>query len=234
MDAVAITPKIYQIPLRIVNVFLISSTDGLTLIDTGPSGSKPIIFDAIRKIGFQPTDIKNIIVTHSHHDHSGSLADILTEVNATVYMHPDDAALIRKGIAYNFRIKSAKRVINIITIGSLIKLPYINVKPVRQITEVNEGDMIPGSDGLKVIHAPGHWPGQIALYYPGDGGIVIAADSVENLDHLRLPSEYVSRTECLSTIKKLISYNFRTALFSHGEPMLRYATENFKITFGLS
>jgi glyoxylase-like metal-dependent hydrolase (beta-lactamase superfamily II) len=234
MDPVIITPKIYQVPLKIVNVFLIISADGLILVDTGPAGSKAVIFDTIRTIGFQPADIKHIIVTHSHHDHSGSLADILTEVDATVYMHPEGAEYVRKGVAYNFRVRSARRLFKIITIGSLIKLPYLNIKPVQQITEVNEGDIIPGPDGLQVIHAPGHSPGQIALYYPGDGGIILTADSAENLDYLRLPSQYVSRSECLSTIKKLIVFEFRMALFSHGEPIMRYASENFKVAFGLN
>lgn len=234
MQPVTITPKIYQVPLKIVNVFIIHNSEGLTLIDTGPAGSKPVIFDTIRKIGFQPADIKHIVVTHSHHDHSGSLADILGEITATVYMHPTDAALVRKGVAYNFRQRSAQRLFKIITMGSLIKLPYINVKPVPHITEVNEGDVIPGPDGLQVIHAPGHWPGQIALYYPGEGGIIITADSAENLDYLRLPREYVDRAQCMATIKKIAVFNFRMALFSHGEPILRFASENFKVAFGLN
>lgn len=234
MDPVIITPKIYQVPLQIVNVFIVSSADCLTLIDTGPAGSKPLIFDAITQLGFQPSDIKHIIVTHSHHDHSGSLADIVSEVNATVYMHPDDAALVRRGVAYSFRKKTARRLFRIITLGSFIKLPYINIKPVQQITEVNDGDKIPGPDGLRVIHAPGHWSGQIALYYPGYSGVVIAADSAENLDYLRLPSEYTDMDECLATARKISSLNFSIALFSHGEPMLSHASENFKIVFGVN
>ena len=233
MATVSITPQIYQVSLKIVNVFIIHIPDGLILMDTGPAGSKQLIFDAIREIGHQPEDIKHIIVTHSHHDHSGSVADIVREVNAAVYMHHHDAALVRKGIAYRFQLKAVRWFFDVVTIGSRIKLPYINIKPVKEITEVNDGDWIAGKGCLRVIHSPGHWPGQIALYYPADGGIVIAADVAENYSSLQLSSGYQDKDECLATIKKICSFNFNIAVFSHGEPILNHASEIFKTVFGL-
>ena len=232
MNTVIITPQIYQISLKIVNVFIIRIPIGLILIDAGPAGSKPLIFEAIRKIGFQPDDIKHIIITHSHHDHSGSLADIVREVNAAVYMHPHDAMLVRKGVAYRFQLNAINRLFGIITIGSLIKLPYINIKPVKQITEVNDGDWIPDRGGLRVIHSPGHWPGQIALFYPGNGGVIIAADVAENHSRLQLSSGYQDKDECLATIKRISGFDFDIAVFSHGEPILNHASEIFTTVFG--
>ena len=234
MDTVLITPQIYQISLKIVNVFIIRIPTGLILIDTGPAGSKPLIFDAIRQIGNQPDDIKHIVVTHSHHDHSGSLADIVREVNATVYMHPHDAMLVRKGVAYRFQLKAVRALLDIVTIGSRIRLPYINIKPVKQITEVNDGDWIPDKGGLRVIHSPGHWPGQIALFYPGNGGVIIAADVAENNSKLQLSPGYQDKEECLATIKRISGFNFNKAVFSHGDPILNNASEIFTIVFGLN
>ena len=234
MDTVPITSQIYQVSLKIVNVFIIRIPTGLILIDTGPAGSKPLIFDAIKKLGYQAGDIKHIIVTHSHHDHSGSLADIVRETKATVYMHPHDAMLVRKGIAYRFQMKVMNRLLGIATFGSRIKLPYINIKPVEQITEVNDNDWIPGPGGLRVIHSPGHWPGQIALYYPGNGGVIIAADVAENYSQLKLSPGFQDKDECLATIKKISGFNFNIAVFSHGEPILNNAAEIFTIVFGLN
>jgi glyoxylase-like metal-dependent hydrolase (beta-lactamase superfamily II) len=234
MAPVAITSQIYQIPLQIVNVFIVIIPTGLILIDTGPAGSKHLVFDAIKQIGFQPSDIKHIIVTHSHHDHSGSLAEIVSEVNAAVYMHPEDAKLVQKGIAYRFQVKGTSMLFSIITLGSLIKLPYINIKPVKEIVHVYDGDSIPGSGGVRVIYAPGHWPGQIALFHPTNGGVIIAADAVENHNRLKLPPGYLDKDECLATIKKFFAFDFSIALFSHGEPILNHASEVFKIVFGLN
>jgi len=80
---VIISPNFYQVSLPEVNVFITKTKAGLILTGTGQPGSKDAIFQAIRTIGFEPEDIKHIIVTHAHYDHSGSLADIVAEVKAT-------------------------------------------------------------------------------------------------------------------------------------------------------
>lgn len=234
MQVTMISPHVYQVTLKIVNVFILRTAAGLILVDTGPSGSKQLLFDAIGEIGSRVDDLQHIIVTHSHYDHSGSLADIVSAVNVPVYMRPHDARLIRQGIAYRFKSEAINHLLGIATVGSRIRLPYINVKAVKQITEVDDNDWIGGKGLLQVIHSPGHWPGQITLFFAGDGGVMIAADAAENHGALRLPSQYQSKDECLATIKKISSFDFNTAVFSHGEPILNRASEIFKIVFGLN
>jgi glyoxylase-like metal-dependent hydrolase (beta-lactamase superfamily II) len=70
-----ITNRLYQISLGAVNAFLIED-DGLTLVDTGLPGSTATVFAALREAGKNPADIKRIILTHLHADHSGNAADI--------------------------------------------------------------------------------------------------------------------------------------------------------------
>lgn len=229
---VIINPNFYQVSLAEVNVFIVKIKAGLILIDTGPPGSKTTIFQAIRNIGFHPNDIKHIIVTHAHYDHSGSLADILDDVNATVYMHPAESELIQKGIAHRFKSKKANKLLYAITKASVIKLPRLNVKPVKNISTVKHREWIPDTTGLQVIYAPGHCKGQIALFSPENEGIMVTADSVENIDHLKLTSQYHNLHTCLVTIKRISMMDFNVALFSHGRPILHDASGYFKDTFG--
>lgn len=70
-----ITDHVYQITLGAVNAFVIED-DGLTLVDTGYKGSADKIFNAIKKGGKDPKDIRRIILTHLHLDHAGSAAEI--------------------------------------------------------------------------------------------------------------------------------------------------------------
>ncbi|WP_236784397.1 MBL fold metallo-hydrolase [Alteribacter salitolerans] len=64
----------------------------LTLIETGPSLSVPFIKEGLSHLGFESKDIKNIIVTHIHLDHSGGLGLLLQECPyATVYVHKKGA-----------------------------------------------------------------------------------------------------------------------------------------------
>jgi glyoxylase-like metal-dependent hydrolase (beta-lactamase superfamily II) len=54
MEVLPITENVFQLTLPIVNVFLVDHLAGLILIDTGPQGSRDLIFEGIRHIGKQP------------------------------------------------------------------------------------------------------------------------------------------------------------------------------------
>src|SRR5215207_10195881 len=94
-----LVPGVYAIPLGPVNAYLIDDSDpspdsgqSLTLIDTGIPGSAEQIMQAVRELGRQPADIRHILVTHCHPDHSGSLAALKAATGADTYMHAEDAA----------------------------------------------------------------------------------------------------------------------------------------------
>src|SRR5260370_14718819 len=90
-------PGVYMIALGYVNAFLLEGDDGLVLIDTGVPGSAGKILAAAAELGKQPSDIRHILVTHCHADHSGSLAALKQATAAPAYMHPLDAAMVRQG-----------------------------------------------------------------------------------------------------------------------------------------
>src|SRR5690606_5873022 len=93
-----IAPGLYELRLGQVNAHLIDDQDdGLTLVDTGYPGSAAAILGAIRELGRSPSDLRHIIVTHSHEDHAGSLAELNRLTPARSYMHPIDAAMTREG-----------------------------------------------------------------------------------------------------------------------------------------
>jgi glyoxylase-like metal-dependent hydrolase (beta-lactamase superfamily II) len=232
MEPVAITANIYQVPLRIVNVFLLCSDNGLTLIDTGPRGSKIAIFNAVKKIGYQPYDIKQIVVTHSHYDHAGGLAEILDAVRAPVFMHPLDAQLVGEGVAYQFRSGMLNAAFNLFTFNGRIRIPNIHVTPVKNIIPVSDGEWIGSREGLKVIYAPGHWPGQIALFHPLHRGILFAADIAENHGHLKISPQNHDLNASMDTLNKILSLPFDIAVFGHGQPILAGAAVIFKEVFG--
>ena len=95
-----ISKHIYQLSLGWVNVFIIEDKDnGLTLVDTGPKGSAGKIFDAIKRAGMDPYNIKRIVLTHAHLDHSGSAEELKRLLRVPVMAHREDAQLIRYGVA---------------------------------------------------------------------------------------------------------------------------------------
>src|SRR5688572_25199756 len=69
-----IVGPIYSVGTKGLSVFLIKTTEGLILINTAMPGSGPMTEEAIRKLGFDPKDIKLLLVGHAHSDHAGAHA----------------------------------------------------------------------------------------------------------------------------------------------------------------
>lgn len=54
-----------------VNAYIVDSDQGVTLIDTGLPKKDGLISDVLEVIGRNPSDVKAIVLTHSHTDHAG-------------------------------------------------------------------------------------------------------------------------------------------------------------------
>ncbi|MDQ7908531.1 MBL fold metallo-hydrolase [Phytohabitans sp. ZYX-F-186] len=67
--------------LKAVNVYVIETEDGLTLVDGGwaVEASRKQLEDSLRKIGHHPRDITSFLVTHVHRDHYTQAAAIRSE-----------------------------------------------------------------------------------------------------------------------------------------------------------
>lgn len=84
---------IYTIDLHFQNLeqtiasFLIETSEGPILIETGPHSTFPRLKKEIEKIGFQVADIQHVFLTHIHFDHAG-VAWKFAEIGAKIYLHP--------------------------------------------------------------------------------------------------------------------------------------------------
>lgn len=67
--------------------FLIESTDGLVLIESGPETTFEVLKSAIRQKGLDWRDVKHLFLTHIHFDHAGA-AWKFSQNGAKVYVHP--------------------------------------------------------------------------------------------------------------------------------------------------
>jgi glyoxylase-like metal-dependent hydrolase (beta-lactamase superfamily II) len=74
MDVLELMPRLHFIRLPVGHAYLWRDPDGLTLIDTGLPGSAPLIADAIRQAGSEPADLRRLVLTHFHADHTGAAA----------------------------------------------------------------------------------------------------------------------------------------------------------------
>lgn len=72
--------NVYYVGICWVSAWLITSPNGHVLIDTlyGPYTSQ--MLGNIRELGFDPSDIKLVVVTHGHFDHAGGIGQLKSEL----------------------------------------------------------------------------------------------------------------------------------------------------------
>lgn len=227
-----ITQKLWQIPLGAVNCFLIAGgTDGMTLVDTGYAGSGERIFGEIRKGGLVPEDIRRIILTHSHPDHAGSVAEIVAQTGAEVWMHHEDAALAEKGIGGRLPHVVSPGFANWIIFQLLIRRSANEIPGFVADRLLEDGEDIDLHGGIQVIHTPGHSLGHICLLLRSES-LLIAGDLCANAMGPGLSVVYEDRKLGIASIRKAAVLPFRSAVFGHGKPLTEHANEVLKSRFG--
>lgn len=123
--------------------FLITTPEGHILIDTGLPEANPQIKASIAKLGFKVSDIKILLNTHAHLDHTGGLADFKKETGAQMIVGERDKPLLEGGYYPGREEEKA-----------------LDFPPVTVDRTVNNGDKITlGGVTLTANATPGHSPG---------------------------------------------------------------------------
>ena len=190
------------------NVFLIVDKD-LTLIDTGMPNNGKKILEYISNLGFKPSDVKQIIITHYHPDHMGSLFEVWSETKADIFVHDIDSPYI-----------SGKKKVPLPKGGKKLLYGFLSlfmkIKFVESNKTVKDGDII---KNLKVIHTPGHTPGHICLY-DSKRKILFSADMfrVEKGQIKSADESFIdNKIELEKSFNKISSLDFDTICPGHGE-----------------
>ena len=228
MATTQIVEGLWQINLGAVNAFLLDQGE-LTLIDTGMPKSEDKIVAAIESIGKKATDLKHIIVTHCHPDHSGSLAALKRISGATTYMHRDDAAMVRKGEGKR-PMKAAPGLMRKIFYQIFVAHNAGKIEAATVDREIGDGTELPIGGGLKAIHAPGHCAGQLAFLWPRRR-LLFAADACSNMMGLGYSLGYEDLALGQRALSKLMALDFDVAVFGHGNPITTGAAQKFRQTF---
>jgi glyoxylase-like metal-dependent hydrolase (beta-lactamase superfamily II) len=207
--------------LKMGRSYLIEDRDELTLIDT----SSPVVDDrivaAIESIGRRVDELRTIVATHYHFDHTGNAGALREHSGAAVMAHAEDAAYIEGRTPWGTgRPNPLARFEHFVA-----PEPYALTLD-RQLVE---GDVLPAAGGLEVFHAPGHTPGSIALYAK-ERGVLFCGDMFMNVFGLQLPP--ANSTHDMAAVKhsimRLSQLDFDHALPGHGAPVLSRASEKLR------
>jgi hydroxyacylglutathione hydrolase len=172
------------------NVYLVNNT---ILIDVGMDAGS-IITQLDEQIN--PGDLKTIILTHCHYDHSAGAADVAEAFGAKIAIHRDDAPLLNN---------SRGSVSELFGMGELSIIPDVLL---------SGGEVF---DTLEVIHTPGHTPGGICLY-DAISKSLFSGDTVFQDGSFGRTDLYGGNAEKLiESIKKLTLLNVSIMYPGHGD-----------------
>jgi len=123
--------------------YLITSPQGHILVDTVMPEATSQIKANIEKLGFKVADIKYLLNTHAHIDHTGGLAEMKQASGAQLVAGEADKPLLEGGYYPGARKETA-----------------LNFPPVKVDRTVREGDTVTIADvTLTARETPGHSPG---------------------------------------------------------------------------
>lgn len=230
MAAKQVVPGVYAISLGVVNAFLIE-TDHLTLIDTGLPGSAGRILEAVTALGRRPSDVRHILVTHCHIDHTGGLAALKQATGARASMHAADAALVKIGRSGR-PMTPSPGLINALVFRRFMTGPPGSIAPAEIEHEVTAEDILPAAGGIRPIHTPGHCAGHLVFLWPHQGGVLFAGDAAANMFGLGLSVGYEDLAEGRRVLTRVAALDFAVACFGHGRPILRDASQRFRQKWG--
>jgi glyoxylase-like metal-dependent hydrolase (beta-lactamase superfamily II) len=139
-----------------------------SLIDTGRFGNYAVLESMLKSIGKGFSDIDRIILTHSHEDHDGNVAEIMPSVQGELWAH----AIYRQMISYHPSIVdgakhpdlpgSCRQCIMPEKIYSHC-LPYHLRRSLLDINVAIDNDQRRQDDSLRFILTPGHSPDAICI-----------------------------------------------------------------------
>ncbi|MBS7630096.1 MBL fold metallo-hydrolase [Candidatus Bathyarchaeota archaeon] len=181
--------------------WVLNCPEGVVIIDTGMNPSAlDKIYSELKSIGKDWSDVKLILITHKHRDHIANLAKLKELTDAPVKSHRLEAPLIEKAT---------------------------DVK----VEGLEDGTLLGFCGGIRVVHVPGHSEGN-SCYYLSRLKAMIAGDTVFSDDEGNLippPEKYCLDVKmAMEEIKRLLDYDFKFLLYTHGKDVMEGAREKVK------
>ncbi|MGH9318577.1 MAG: subclass B3 metallo-beta-lactamase [Vicinamibacteria bacterium] len=194
--------------------YLITTPEGHILLDSPCEGETPLLLESIRKLGFDPKEIRILLNSQAHFDHTGALRALKELSGARMMAGAKDAELLARGGRGDFAF------------GDRFLFPGVEVD-----RPLHDGDAIElGGVTLTVRLTPGHTRGTTTYVTEVEEGgrryRVVIAGSLTVTDGVRLanpPSyegiadDYARSIQILESLRPDVFLSAHGGFFRLGE-----------------
>ncbi|HMS21158.1 subclass B3 metallo-beta-lactamase [uncultured Sphingorhabdus sp.] len=190
--------NVYMVGTCGIVSLLITTPKGHFLIDGAIAEAAPGIAENIRKLGFNPTDVRYLLNTHEHFDHSGGLAGLKRITGARMIARAEAKDALESGTVHP---------------SDPQKGLFNPVEGVKVDQTIRDGETLKiGNQILTAIASPGHSPGGTSWRWQScDNGNclnIVFADSLSAVSaddyHFSDHPEYVAPLR--ATISKIAAF----------------------------
>jgi metallo-beta-lactamase class B len=145
-----IAGNLYYVGTYDLGCYLITTSQGNILINTGLAASLDQIKSNIETLGFKFSDIKILLTTQAHYDHMGAMAEIKKQTGAQLMVNEKEADVLVSGGQSDYELG---------VYGT-------SFKPVKPDRLLKDGDTIKLSGmQLVILHHPGHTKGSSSYLF---------------------------------------------------------------------
>ncbi len=220
-----ISPNVHWLEAGSSNIYLIVDLPNIVLVDTGTPKRQEIVFDLLRSLGHQPSDLTHILVTHADIDHVGSLAALQAASGAQVWAGAASAKLIAQG-------KSPKHMQLVV---QWIIDTFIKYAPVAEnyISVFKDGDTLPFLGGLQVLATPGHTLDHFSFFSPSSG-VLFTGDAMNTRNgriNLTPPRITADKTAARHSGIRLLQLSPAVIACGHGTPSTSHTADELMQIF---
>lgn len=134
---------VYYVGSEGLAAYLFATDEGLALLDVGLPENVELVEANIRKLGFHVSDVRYLINSHAHFDHSGGLARLKADSGATLVASAEDRFALENGVYPGWEDR-----------------PEFDFPPVAVDRVIGDGESLTLGDLTLTAHlTPGHSPG---------------------------------------------------------------------------
>jgi glyoxylase-like metal-dependent hydrolase (beta-lactamase superfamily II) len=175
-----IAEGVYRLGSAWVNWYVIRREEGVTVVDSAFPGYFDQLPETLSSVGARLSDVRAVVLTHNHSDHTGAADRIRAETGAEVYIHKADAAITRgdakpkppPGMLSNLWRPPFVRFMAHAAANGGARFPKV-----KKLTEVDDGQVLEVPGRLRAVHTPGHSPGHCALLLE-ESGVLFSGDGL--------------------------------------------------------